>query len=61
VVLLGDRDERHVVSIKELDEFGKVRERTGQAIDFVNDNDLDFAGSHVLKQPLQGGSFGIAA
>jgi hypothetical protein len=58
---LGDGDERHVVCIEELDEFGKVRERSGQAVDFVNDNDLDFVGSHIVKQALQSGALRIAA
>ena len=49
------------MGIEEFDKFGKVRERSGQAVDFVDDNDLDLAGSHIVKQALQGRAVGIAA
>jgi hypothetical protein len=45
------------VGIEEFDEFGEIRERTGQTVDFVNDNDLDFAGSHVFKQLWNGKTY----
>jgi hypothetical protein len=49
------------MGIEELDQLGEVRKRSGQAVDFVDDNDLDFAGSHIVKQALQSGPLSIAA
>src|SRR4029078_887166 len=42
---LGDRDEGDVVLVEQFDQLGKVSQRSGQAIDFVNDNHIDLAGS----------------
>jgi hypothetical protein len=36
IELLGDRDKRDAMSIEQLDQFGEVGERTGQAVDLVN-------------------------
>ena len=33
VELLGDRYERHVVLVEQLDELGEVRQRAGQAVE----------------------------
>jgi hypothetical protein len=41
VELLGDRDERHAVLIKELDQAHKVCERAAQPIDLVDDHGID--------------------
>ena len=46
--------------VEELDQLGKIRQRTGQAIDFVDHDDVDLAGPYVLQEPLQGGPLGIA-
>jgi hypothetical protein len=40
------------MGIEEFDQFGEIGERSGQAVDFVDDNDLDFTGADVLEQPL---------
>ena len=61
VELLGDRDEGHAVLIEQLDQLGEVGQRAGQAVDLVDDDDVDLAGSHILQQPLQGRAVGIAA
>ena len=61
VELLGDRDKRHVVLVEQLDELGKIRQGAGQAVDLVDDDDVDLAGSYVLQEPLQGRPVGIAA
>ena len=31
------------MSIEQLDELGEVSQRAGQAVDLVNDDDIDFA------------------
>ena len=61
VELLGDRDKGHVVLVEQFDEFGEVRQRAGQAVDLVDDDHVDLAGPHVLKEPLQGRPVGVAA
>src|SRR6266446_6352625 len=61
VELLGDRYEGHVVPVEQLDELGKIHQRSGQAVDLVDHDDVDPAGPHVLQEPLQGGPIGVAA
>ena len=61
VELLGDRDERDVVRIEQFDQLGEIGQRPGQAVDLVDDDDVDLAGPHVCKKPLQGRAVGIAA
>ena len=61
VELLGHRDKRHAVPVEQLDQLGEVRQRTGQAVDLVDDDDVDLSGSDVGQQPLQGRAIGIAA
>ena len=61
VELLRDRDEGHAVPVKELNELGKICQRAGQPVDLVHYNDIDFARAHIIEQPLQRGSVGIAA
>ena len=58
VELLGDRDERHAVRVEQLDELGEVGQRAGQAIDLVDDDDIDLSGANVGQQPLQGRAVG---
>ena len=43
VELLGDRYERYAVLVEQLDELGEVGQRAGQAIDLVDDNDVDLS------------------
>ena len=38
---LGDRDERHLMGIEQLDQLGEVGQRAGQAIDLVDHDDVD--------------------
>ena len=47
--------------IEQLDQLGKIGERAGQAIDLVDDDDVDLAGADIVQQPLQGRAVGIAA
>ncbi len=61
VELLGDRDERDTVLVEQFDQLGKVGQRAGQAIDLVDDDDVDLAGSDIVQQPLQGRAVGVAA
>ena len=61
VELLGDRDEGHIVLVEQLDELGEVGQRAGQAVDLVDDDDVDLAGPHIVQQPLQGWPVGVAA
>jgi hypothetical protein len=61
VELLGDGNERHAMLIEQLDEFCEVGQRTGQAVDLVDDNHIDFAGAHVVEESLQSRSVGVAA
>jgi hypothetical protein len=42
------------MSVEELDELGEVGERAGQAIDLVDDDDVDPLFTDVGKQSLQG-------
>jgi hypothetical protein len=52
VELLGDRDERDIVLVEELDQLGEVRQRACQAIDLVNHDDIDLAGLHIIEKAL---------
>ena len=47
--------------VEQLDQLGKVGERTGQAIDLVDDDDVDLAGADIVQQTLEGRAVGIAA
>src|SRR6266567_8555321 len=49
IELLGDRYERHPVAVEQLHELGEVRQRAGQAVDLVNDNDIDLARPDVSQ------------
>src|SRR5207302_9161372 len=51
--LLGDRDERHALSIEDFDQPGKIGERAGQPVDLVDDDDIDPASLDVGEQLLQ--------
>ena len=58
---LGHRDEGDAVGVKQLHELGEVGERPGQAIDLVDDHNVDPALSDVSEQLLQAGSVQAAA
>ena len=40
--------------IEEFDQLGKIGERTGQAIDLVDDDDVDLAGADIVQQTPDG-------
>ena len=40
------------VGVEHLDDLGEVRERTGQAVDLVDDDHVDFAGGDISEQTL---------
>src|SRR3984885_6027262 len=50
---LGDRDERHLMSVEEFDQLGEVGERAGQPVDLVDDDDIDPASANVIKELLE--------
>ena len=54
VELLRHGDERGVMGIQHIDDFGEIGERPGQAVDLVNDNDLNLASLDIGEQTLQG-------
>jgi hypothetical protein len=35
------------MTIEQLDKLGDVRQRAGQAVDLVNDDDIDLSGFHI--------------
>ncbi len=41
------------MGIQHIDDLGEVCERSSQAVDLVNDNDLNLASRDVLQKPLQ--------
>ena len=53
VELLRDRNERGALGIKNLDDLGKIGERTGQPVDLVDDHDIDPSRGEIGEQPLQ--------
>jgi hypothetical protein len=42
------------VRIEQFDELGEIGERAGQAVDLVDDDDLNLARLNVRQQALQG-------
>src|SRR5262245_5149657 len=58
IELLRDRDERYPMGIEQFDQLGKIGQRTGEAIDLVDDNDIDLLGSNVIEKLLQGRAIG---
>src|SRR5262249_36270166 len=42
VELLGDRHKEHTMLVEQLDELSEVRQRAGQAVHLINDDDIDF-------------------
>ena len=47
------RDERHIMPVEDLDEPGKIRQRPGQPVDLVDDEDVDPPRLDVGEQALQ--------
>ena len=58
---LRDRYERNRARVKDFDDFGEVGERAGQAVDLVDDHDIDPFGRDVGEQTLQRRPLHIAA
>ena len=44
--------------IEQFDQLGKIGQRTGQAIDLVDNNDINFVSSDVGKKLLQSRAVG---
>src|SRR5258705_10155079 len=61
IELLGHRDERSALGVKDLDQPGKIGERAGQPVDLVDDDDIDPAALDVGEQALQCRPLHIAA
>ena len=41
------------MGIEHIDDFGEIGERPGQAVDLVDDDDLDLASFDIGEEPLQ--------
>src|SRR2546430_187325 len=46
--------------VEQFDQFGEVCQRAGQAVDLVDDNDIDLPATNIPKQSLQGRAIRIA-
>src|SRR5262249_31160980 len=60
VELLGDGDEGHTVFVEQVYQLGKVGQRAGQTVDFIDDDHVNLARPHVVEEPLQGRAVGVA-
>ena len=49
------------MGVEHVDDLGEIGERPGQAVDLVDDDDLNLAGLDVGQQPLQGRALHRAA
>jgi len=58
---LRDRDERHPIGIEQFDQLGEIGQGARQAIDLVDDNDIDAMGANVSEELLQGRAVGGSA
>src|SRR5215813_234661 len=47
--------------VEELDKLGEVRQRACQAVDLVDDDDVDLASPQVIENALQGRALDVAA
>lgn len=45
----ADRYERYAVAVEQFDELGEVSQRTGQAIDVTDNDDIDPFGCHISQ------------
>ncbi len=48
------------MGVEQLDQLGKIRQRAGQPVDLVDDDDIDLAVPDVRQKPLQGRALGRA-
>jgi hypothetical protein len=51
IELLRHRHKGRIVRIEDVDNLGEIGERPGQAVDLVNDNDLNLAGLDIGEEP----------
>ena len=58
---MGHRDEGDALRVEELDQFGEVGERTGQAVDLVDDDDVELIQPNGVEKPLQSRTLETAA
>ena len=49
------------MGIEQFDQLGEISQGARQAIDLVDDNDIDPVGSNVIEQPLEGRAVGGSA
>jgi hypothetical protein len=61
IKLLGDADKGDVVRLEDLHEPGKIEERATEAVELIDQHDIDRAGGNVLQEPLQRGPVQVAA
>jgi hypothetical protein len=61
IELLGHGDERDAMGVEQLDQLNEIRQRAGQPVDFVDNDDIDLAVPDVGQKPLQGRALGRAA
>ncbi|MFO1052774.1 MAG: hypothetical protein U1F36_11215 [Planctomycetota bacterium] len=54
--LLRDADEGDLVALEEVDQLGEVAQRAAQAVDLVDDHDVDEPALDILEQPLEAGA-----
>src|SRR6185437_1951603 len=57
IELLGDRYERDPMRLEQLNQFGEIGQRSGEAVDLVDHDDVDLSVLNVGEQHLQGGAF----
>src|SRR5690606_36690245 len=57
---LRDAHKTDVMLLKQLDQTGKIRERAGQAIDLVDNHDIDASRGDIGEQLLKAGPFHAA-
>ena len=43
------------MGVEKLNQFGEVGKRSGEAVHFVDNDDIDLPGSHVIEERLKGG------
>jgi hypothetical protein len=52
--MLRHRNERDRVLVEKLDQLGEIRQRSGQAVNLIDDDDIDLAGANFGYEVLQG-------
>ena len=49
------------MGVEDVDDLGEIRQRSGQPVNLVDDDDLNLAGRDVFQQPLEGRALHRAA